>query len=67
MSKPIVMFSRGEIVPWAGYRVARLTNVENHPKLGDVEWVRTSIVVDEEYNGDDLVRVETLNTIYEKR
>jgi hypothetical protein len=71
MIKPVVHFT-GEVDIRQGnpvwnngkpYRFAIIRQVQDHPVLGDQDWVRTSILV--KVNRAK-TRIETLNTIYEK-
>lgn len=60
--KKVVEFHGFLFEPAVG-RSASLTDVKDHPKLGDCEWVRTSRVVEIRDNGKT---IETRNTIYKQ-
>ena len=71
MNKPTVHFA-GEVEIRQGnpawnngkpYRFAIIRQVQDHPVLGDQDWVRTSVI---KRVNKDKTRIETLNTIYVK-
>lgn len=72
MSKPIVYF--GKIAGWRGYDEngaalqAVLTDISEHPRLGDEALVTTSRIVRLDRNeAGGVIEIETLNTIYRQR
>lgn len=64
-NKPIVKYSGTVTIDNHTYlsNVANITEVKDHPTLGDQPWVRTSSVLSYD---EETGRVETLNTIYER-
>lgn len=51
----------------SGAIMAMLGNITDHPRLGNQEWVRTSAVLNVEYDEKRVpLKIETLNTVYVK-
>lgn len=72
--KKVVNFTEfhGWIDHASGAVLASLGGIENHYRLGDADWVRTSAVLRIEYadpkDGErEPVLIETLNTVYKKK
>ena len=61
--KPVVLFTEVLAPPVIGRRAA-LGGIENHPRLGNLDWVNTSGVLEVR---DDGRTIETRNTIYIKK
>ena len=61
--KPVVLFTE-VLAPLVIGRRAELGGIENHPILGNQDWVRTSGVLEVRNDGNT---IETRNTIYIKK
>lgn len=61
--KPVVLFTE-VLAPLVIGRRATLGGIENHPRLGNPDWVSTSGVLEVRDDGNT---IETRNTIYIKK
>lgn len=64
MSKKQVVTFNGRMSDVTVGKCCLLLGVQDHPKLGDCDWVRTSTVLAVRNKGNT---IETLNTIYKQR